>query len=316
MGIHQLNRFLQNNCKNAVKKKHFKELTGKTIVIDASIYMYKYAKEMCIIEGIYKMITIFKHYDITPIFIFDGKPPVEKYEILDNRREKKRDAEYKYNKLKSILQKRGKSSEDINRDSRLINYKNIFVKVYKTDIEAVKTLIRLFGLEYYTAVSEADKLCASMVINNKAWACMSEDMDLFVYGCPIILRYASFINQSCIVYDFNKIVNILGVDKKMFVEMCICTGTDYNNGIDNIYNIYKNVRMIKKYNTEFSIYEWLCKEQGINSLCIDIDYIRSLFTVSNNVEDSIDFKESRPIKEIFCLDNLKKFLNNYSFIFI
>jgi 5'-3' exonuclease len=316
MGIHQLNRFIQTNCIDAVNKKHFKELKGKTVVVDASIYMYKYAKESCIIEGIYNMITTFKYFDITPIFIFDGKPPVEKYEILDNRRAKKHDAEDKYNRLKSILQKKGKSTKDINRDSRLINYKNIFVKVYKTDIDAVKTLIKLFGLEYYTAIGEADKLCASMVINNKAWACMSEDMDLFVYGCPIILRYVSFINQTCIVYDFNKIVGILGLNKNMFAEMCICTGTDYNKGIDNIYNIYKNICMIKKYNIKFSIYEWLCEDRGINRFYIDIDYVKTLFTVTNNIEDSIDFNESSPIKEIFCIVNLKKFLNNYNFIFI
>ena len=36
---------------------------------------------------------------------------------------------------------------------------------------------------YYTAINEADELCASMVINGFAWACLSEDMDMFVYGC-------------------------------------------------------------------------------------------------------------------------------------
>lgn len=316
MGIHQLNRFIQTNCKDAIEKKHFKELSGKTIVIDISIYMYKYAKDNCIIEGIYKMITTLKYYDITPIFIFDGKPPVEKYEILDNRREKKRDAETKYNKLRSALQKKGKTDEDINRDSRIINYKNIFVKVYKKDIDDVKTLIKLCGLEYYTAVNEADKLCASMVLNNKAWGCMSEDMDLFVYGCTNILRYASFINQTCIVYNFNRILNILDIEKDMFMEMCICTGTDYNKGIDNIYNVYKNVCIIKKLNLNISVYDWLCKERSLSKMLIDINYIKTLFMVTENIEDSIDLKESKPVKELFCIKNLEKFLRNFNFIFI
>jgi hypothetical protein len=55
-----------------------KELANKTIVIDISIYMYKYQTDGTLIENIYLMLSLFKHYRIIPIFIFDGKPPIEK----------------------------------------------------------------------------------------------------------------------------------------------------------------------------------------------------------------------------------------------
>ena len=35
---------------------------------------------------------------------------------------------------------------------------------------------------------EADELCAKLVIKRYAYACLSEDMDLFVYGCNKIMR--------------------------------------------------------------------------------------------------------------------------------
>jgi hypothetical protein len=49
------------------------------------------------------MLSIFRHYNITPIFIFDGKIPAEKKELLLKRREDKIGAEKEYQALKTKL---------------------------------------------------------------------------------------------------------------------------------------------------------------------------------------------------------------------
>ena len=52
MGIKYLNRFLKENCsKNSIRKINLNQLESKTIVIDASIYMYKYIAENALIEN-------------------------------------------------------------------------------------------------------------------------------------------------------------------------------------------------------------------------------------------------------------------------
>ena len=267
MGVHQLNRFLQSKCKKAITKIHMRELTGKKITIDASIYLYKYAKTESIIEGMYKMITTMLYFKIIPIFIFDGKPPREKYEILDKRREKKREAEIKYNKLKKILENKGQTDDIINRDNRIKKYKSDFVKLNKYDIEQVKKMLELFGIEYYTASGEADVMCATMVKENKAWGCMSEDMDLFIYGCKNVLRYASFIDESVILYDYRKILDCLNITHERFREICILSGTDYNNSLDNIYKIYNSYKIYKKNKISRQFYVCFC-EHNINLLIL------------------------------------------------
>ena len=83
MGIKNLNRFIRETCKqskNCIERVHLRGLMGKKIAIDISIYLYKYS---AIIENIYLMLSIFKHYGIIPIFIFDGKPPTEKKTLID-----------------------------------------------------------------------------------------------------------------------------------------------------------------------------------------------------------------------------------------
>ena len=41
MGIKYLNYYLQKNCESAITQINLSELTGKTIVVDASIYLYR-----------------------------------------------------------------------------------------------------------------------------------------------------------------------------------------------------------------------------------------------------------------------------------
>lgn len=316
MGIYQLNKFLQSNCRNAINKIPLSSLSNRRIAVDVSIYMYKYAKENTIIEGIYKMISTMLHHDIEPIFVFDGKPPEEKYELLDSRRNKKREAELKYNQLKTEMEKVGKSKYDIEKDKTLKNYKSMFIKITKEDINNVKTLISIFGLRYYTAKNEADELCASLVINGLAWACLSEDMDLFVYGCPRIIRYASFINETVILYDHTKIMKILGINVSTFKELCILCGTDYNKGIDNIYKLYNKYKTFKKTGIETSYWEWLFDTLYKNTDKINVTLLKSMFTVSDNVSDKIEITESLMYRRDFNFERLKTFLSGHDFIFV
>ena len=77
MGIQYLNKYLKNNCSNSINKIHLSNLRKKIITIDTSIYLYRFASEGGIIDGMYQMITILLKYNIIPVFIFDGKPPKE-----------------------------------------------------------------------------------------------------------------------------------------------------------------------------------------------------------------------------------------------
>jgi 5'-3' exonuclease len=74
---------------------HLQSLSNKTVVVDTSIYLYKFAAENAIAENMYLLISIFKKYKIRPIFIFDGKPPDEKKDLLIQRRNDKKEAQQK-----------------------------------------------------------------------------------------------------------------------------------------------------------------------------------------------------------------------------
>ena len=103
MGIRYLNRYLRDNCPESIKCIKISEISYKKIAVDISIYLYKYESENSLLENMFVMLSIFRHYNIIPIFIFDGKPPPEKKALLQKRKEDKEAAQKEYNKLKQKL---------------------------------------------------------------------------------------------------------------------------------------------------------------------------------------------------------------------
>ena len=270
MGIRYLNKFLRENASDSIRHITLRELQGKKIAIDISIYMYKYAAEGQLIENIYLMLSVFRQYNIIPIFIFDGKPPTEKKALLLKRRESKQSAYEEYTNLKSLLD----TDADIDATDRqdiIANMdilKRTFTYVSRTDIENVKGLIRAYGATYYDAPGEADELCALLSIKENVWACLSEDMDMFVYGCPRVIRYLSLMNRSAVLYDTKEILNELTITQKQLRHICILSGTDYNIEVNSnnnkTYNLYENMKYFKKYcneNSELEFCEWLDKDE-------------------------------------------------------
>ena len=316
MGIKHLNRYIQTQCKSSIKQIHLSELTNKKIVIDTSIYLYRYASDNTLLENFYLMISIFRQYNIIPLFIFDGKPPKEKKDLLKKRREAKQLAENKFNELKQSI-----SHETSDEDkSSIINemelLKKEFVKINHKDIENVKELLQAFGVSYIEAEGEADKLCAKIVSKNKAYACLSEDMDMFVYGCNRVLRYLSLLKKSVIIYDTKSILSELKLNMDEFKSICIVSCTDYNVDNDQA-NLHQTLKYFKKYKKSSSddFYTWLESNTTYASNIYELYNISNLFDLQS-MEEYKKYETYKISNAPINLNNLKRVMEKEDFIFI
>jgi len=324
MGIKHLNKYLRVECAKSITCMDMKELTNKTIVIDISIYMYKYQTDGTLIENIYLMLSLFKHYKIIPIFIFDGKPPIEKRELLRQRYNDKVLAEAEYNRLSALLEQESMDKDDLVSEMELLRKKIIYLT--KKQIANVKTLIHAFGATYYDAPNEADELCALLVLKNKAWACMSEDMDMFVYGVPRIIRYFSLLNHTIVLYNTSSILQELKMTQKEFSEVCILSGTDYNlrsrqavvAGYGSPLN--DSVRLFNQYRQYCytdGFYHWLLKENLIGAdEYASLNHIYQMFV--NEAAECVDIVDNiklKPDNLLVCKDKLRSILEDDGFIY-
>ena len=92
MGIKHLNQFVRQECPDAIRHITFADLAGKIVVVDASIYMYRFLADQALLENMYTMVSLLQMHGIVPVFVFDGKPPDEKRTLLNKRKYLKRAA--------------------------------------------------------------------------------------------------------------------------------------------------------------------------------------------------------------------------------
>lgn len=331
MGIKFLNKIMRDNCDQSIWQINISELSGKKIAIDISIYLYKYESNNALLESIYLMLAIFRENNIIPIFIFDGKPPPEKKELLQKRREDKAAAKNEYNKLKNQLEEIKDDPDDQEKNeivATMDQLKKQFVYITHEKIERVKELIRAYGATYYDAPGEADELCALLVIKKKVWACLSEDMDLFVYGCNRVLRYFSLVNQSFVLYHTKGILASLNMTQKEFREICVLSGTDYNINANtnlktnsNIITLPNTIKLFRKYQEDqlnnknnVTFYDWLISSNKHDDYITDLELlqkINSMFDISNLKDDIMkEFKNIKimnsPIQKLLVREIMKE----------
>ena len=318
MGIKNLNKFITTECPSAIKQISLFELAGKKIVIDVSIYIFKYSIDGCLIENMYLMLSLFKNYNIIPIFIFDGKRPIEKKELLDQRRDDREKLKQEYDALKYKLDTEELPDDDkLELTTNLRSLSNKLVIIKKSDFENVKKLITAFGCMYFDAPGEADELCSFLCIKGKVWGCLSEDMDMFVYGCPRVIRYLSLTNNTASLYDNKEILNILRITQDELREICVLSGTDYNINVTKSVSLYQSLNLFKRYKKSkpaVTFYMWILN----NTNYIEDDELLIKINKMFSLEDDVMLKhfEHTSIKRGSSdITHINELLMNEGFIF-
>jgi 5'-3' exonuclease len=323
MGIKHLNRFFKENAGESIKFTSIADLSGKKIAVDISIYMYKYASDEILIENIYLMLSVFRHYNVIPIFVFDGKPPDEKKELLKKRRQGKKEAEDEFNILKIKLVNND-GMDDIEKQDIINNMdmlKRRFVHINKNDVENVKELIMSYGATYYDAPGEADEVCAMLAIKGKVWACLSEDMDMFVYGCPRVIRYLSLLNHTVVIYDMKGILDNLGITQKELREICVLSGTDYNSLNDESKNsptLYTTLKYFKKFHkgkNAIEFYDWLIDNTDYIKDNENLKNIYNIFDLNKGHFNIKLFENVKIVNGPIIKETIKNILKTDGFLF-
>jgi 5'-3' exonuclease len=239
------------------------EFNGKKVAIDASIYLYRFIGENKLVEHMYLMVSIFKSHGVEPIFIFDGASPPEKKELLAERKEKKRIAEEKYQNIKNQIEDNEDKYEMLNEMEKL---KKQFIHIKEADYKVVKQLLDDSGVKWIDAPGEADELCAHFMHTGQVYACLSEDMDMFAYGCCRVLRHFSLIKHNVLFYDLEQILMQLQMNVQEFRQVIVLSGTDYNkedttNLQDSVkwFYAYKQSIILSEDAIQPTFYQWLAK---------------------------------------------------------
>jgi flap endonuclease-1 len=317
MGIPKLNRWLLDKCSpNSIQKKHLSDFEDRKIAVDISIYLYKFLMDDRFHEHLYLFLAIFKYYCIHPIFVFDGKAPAEKQDLLKKRKKDKQEASSEFVSLENQLNEIDDEDQKKEIQDKMATLKKRMVKITWAHIDAAIELLVAFGFEYYLAPHEADELCVHLAVTNKVYAVLSDDMDLLISGVPRVFRLMNMMSHEITLYDTSSILSEIKMTLNDFKQTVVLAGTDYDIQRQG-FPIRRCFELFTEYKSavcQQSFAEWLGQKGLINT--VEFQHICSLFDTSANINELDDFiKQNRVITKMNLMA-IKNIMRQHKFIFI
>lgn len=229
---------------------------------------------------------------IDPVFVFDGTPHDLKLGTLNDRKERKKEAQMKWEEAVS--------NEDWNTAQKLGSQ---IVSYTREMVAETKEMFDYMGVSWIEAPMEAEGAASVRCRNGEVAAVASQDWDVLLYGSPIMIRNLishgtkrfgrPVLAEKIVLADLLKDNEIT---QEQLVDLGIMIGTDFHPGIKGI-GPKTGLKLIKKHVT----LEEVCKIKG-HEVPKNIDEIRDIF--HNHPVD----KKTIPSKNMANEKELRRFL--------
>ena len=183
---------------------------------------------------------------IRPVYIFDGTPHPLKARTIQQRRERKEQAEREWKEAleKGDLEKAKSKAQQTSRVTTEI-------------IEQSKQLLQALGIPSIQAPSEGEAQASYMVQQGDAFAVGSQDFDCLLFGAPLLIRNLTSSEKRklpnkqayttvhperiCLEPGLQK----LGITRQQLVDIAILIGTDFNDGLKG-YGPKKSLKLLQE----------------------------------------------------------------------
>jgi len=256
MGIKGLTTLIKTSAPSAIQTQNLHHLTGKKVAIDASLFMYKMlinmrtsnqsyltsknGKVVSHITGIFYKTANYLALNITPIYVFDGKPPSNKGDTIKARQDRVATSK--------LAMEQATSEEDKN------NLEKQTIRLTKEHVDDIKQLLELMGVSYVQAHGEAEAYASEMCRKGMVDYVVTEDMDTLAFGCPRMIRTCldkSIKRKDIIsIIDLDAVLQGFELTYDEFVDLCILCGCDYCENIPRVgnktaYSLIKKHRSIE-----------------------------------------------------------------------
>lgn len=307
MGISKLNSFLKkklkdvNIFKRGIQNVHLSKYKYKNLAIDISQILYKFRHDN-LIEELQIFIDKLIYFEINFIFVFDGKPSNYKLNTIKARKDNKNKLYKELIKLEvKILENKVLENEKDTIQKKINKLKINTFKITRKHISDIQNYLDSKKYKYIHLENvEGDFVCHSLYNNDIIDAIISNDMDMLLYGCPILRNWSStanFVDE----YNSTTIYNNINMSKEQFLDFILMLGCDYlpNIGKISVNDAYYLIQTFKNIETiikKISCYK-TTKELNIDEF-IDLD-------------NAQDINKERIVDIIKVLNVSNYFLENY-----
>lgn len=320
MGIDdgKINKLFQTMCPDAFVVCDIEEFCNRRVAIDAGIRIKKLAattwkgmlsKLKSPLDEVprYNYIKQLTHdllmftfglmkRGISPVFCFDGERHPLKTATLEKRkksknsnREKAHEAIVEYESLNPL-----EITDDM--DKNLFRKRAYDFYVSREEENQIMGTLMTLGIPCFRAQYEAEKLCASLSLENLVDAVFTTDTDCYALGVAVRISDHDFssgtfdiVNLNVIIEHFAEVFECdLDTAFKNLVDLCIMSGCDFNEKMTRVASVTA-FGLLKKHKSLDEI------SKIRDTSCLLIEECREIFEYENsglyNYDLQIDWEE-------------------------
>ncbi len=227
-------------------------LRGRSFAVDGNNVLYQFlalirsrdGKPLTSSDGLvtshlvgllYRTTRLISDYQMSLLFVFDGKPHERKTEELRARKAVRSKAAREY-------------AEAVAREDYATAWSKAVTSTRLTRdlVEDAQELLTLLGIPWVQAPGEGEAQASFICRKGDVWACATRDYDALLYGTPRLLRYLTISGREFLpskgnsrplepeIIGLEDLLEALGIDHEQLVDLAILVGTDYNPGIKGV----------------------------------------------------------------------------------
>lgn len=214
-------------------------LRGKVVAVDADNLVWSFAtalgatgefprapdgRPMAHLYGLVGRLRLYAQWGVRSAWVFDGVQPELKAGTLAGRADRIQAA---------------REAGDVQAG----------IEVTGEDLAECRALLDALGIPNVVAPGESDAQCAHLAREGEAWAAVTQDWDIALFGAPRALRnLTGSKTRTPELLDLAPSLAQAGLTREELVDAAILIGTDYNEGVPGVGPV-KAVKLVKKHGT-------------------------------------------------------------------
>jgi hypothetical protein len=231
MGIRGLSIFLKNKTPKAHRSIVWTsvEYKGQRWGVDCQCLLHRARGEgLSPLTVIAALVMRLRRMGVEPVFVFDGRPPAAKADVIADRRVVRQAVQKEIEEVQAeIATGLLTEVERITAQTRIDGLQKKAPQITNGDRDEIKRFLYAAGVLYVTAMGEADDVLAFQCRAGNLQAVISTDMDMLARGVPLLIVPDT--NDASVMTGITlaSVLRGLGLTYDQFVEACVLMGCDY-----------------------------------------------------------------------------------------
>jgi len=230
------------------KEIEIKDLSGKTIAVDAFLWLHQFLSIIRQSDGVplkdskgritshlsglfYRSAKLLEN-NIKLVWVFDGEKPDLKTMTIEQRKELREKAYKKWQQALSLG-----NLEEAKKAAQMTS------QLTGEMVEESKKLLSYMGISVVQAPSEGEAQCAYLCQKGLVYSVASQDSDSLLFNSPKLIRNLSITGRRKLprqdvyieikpeIIELKNLLKELGLSREQLIIIGILVGSDYNSGI-------------------------------------------------------------------------------------